>query len=92
MKNINWKLRFQNKITLTAIVLALIAIVYQILSLFGVTPTVSQDEIVNIALMIINMLVLVGVVVDPTTEGMQDSERAMTYEHPYAKEDDKYAE
>ena len=31
--NINWKLRFQNKATLTAIVLAFVALVYQVLSL-----------------------------------------------------------
>jgi phi LC3 family holin len=83
--NINWKLRFQNKVTLTAIVLAVIALVYQVLGIFGIVPAVSQDTIVPLAGAVINLLVLLGIVVDPTTEGLGDSDRAMTYEEPYKK-------
>ena len=83
--NINWKLRFQNKVTLTAIVLAVIALVYQVLGIFGIVPAVSQDTIVQLAGAVINLLVLLGIVVDPTTEGFGDSDRAMTYEEPYKK-------
>ena len=83
--NINWKLRFQNKVTLTAIVLAVIALVYQVLGIFGIVPAVSQDTIVQLAGAVINLLVLLGIVVDPTTEGLGDSDRAMTYEEPYRK-------
>lgn len=80
--NINWKLRFQNKVTLTAIVLAVIALIYQILGIIGVVPAVSQETIVQLAGAVINLLVLLGIVVDPTTEGVNDSERAMTYDEP----------
>lgn len=80
--NINWKLRFQNKVTLTAIVLAVIALVYQVLGIFGIVPAVSQDTIVQLAGAVINLLVLLGIVVDPTTEGLSDSQRAMGYEKP----------
>ena len=80
--DINWKLRFQNKTTLTAIVLGVVALVYQILGLFGVTPAVSENEIINIVGMVINLLVLLGVVVDPTTAGVGDSELAKTYTQP----------
>lgn len=76
---INWKLRFQNKVTLTAIVLAVITLVYQILGLFDVVPRISQDAVIQIASAVINLLVLLGIVVDPTTEGIADSERAMGY-------------
>lgn len=80
--DINWKLRFQNKATLTAIVLGVVALVYQILGLLGITPTVSENEIINIVGMIINLLVLLGVVVDPTTAGVGDSELAKSYDQP----------
>lgn len=80
--DINWKLRFQNKATLTAIVLGVVALVYQILGLFGITPAVSENEIINIVGMVINLLVLLGVVVDPTTAGVGDSELAKSYEQP----------
>lgn len=83
--NINWKLRFKNKVTLTAIVLAVIALVYQTLGMFGVVPNISQDDIVNWAGMVINVLVLLGVVTDPTTSGVSDSTRAMEYSEPNAE-------
>lgn len=82
MKNINWSLRFQNKITLTALVLQVIAIVYAILGMFNVVPAIGEDVITNIAYMIIELLVLLGVVVDPTTKGIQDSDRAQQYTKP----------
>lgn len=82
MKNINWSLRFQNKVTLTALVLQVIAIVYAILGMFNVVPAIGEDVITNIAYMIIELLVLLGIVVDPTTKGVQDSDRAQQYTKP----------
>ena len=82
--NINWKLRFQNKTTLTAIILALVALVYQVLGLFGVVPKISQDELTTVIGMVINLLCLFGIVVDPTTDGVSDSARALTYDTPRA--------
>lgn len=81
---INWKLRFQNKTTLTAIILALVALVYQVLGLFGVAPKISQDALTTVIGMVINLLCLLGIVVDPTTDGVSDSARALTYDTPRA--------
>ena len=81
---INWKLRFQNKTTLTAIILALVALVYQVLGLFGVVPKISQDELTTVIGMVINLLCLLGIVVDPTTDGVSDSARALTDDTPRA--------
>lgn len=81
---INWKLRFQNKTTLTAIILALVALVYQVLGLFGVVPKISEDELTAVIGMVINLLCLLGIVVDPTTNGVSDSARALTYDTPRA--------
>ena len=80
--NINWKLRFQNKTTLTAIILALVALVYQVLGVCGVVPRVSQDQVTTIISMVINILCLLGIVVDPTTAGVSDSVRALSYDEP----------
>jgi len=79
---INWKLRFKNKATLLAIILAAIAFVYQILGIFGVTAPISQDQAIQISGLIINVLVGLGIVVDPTTAGTSDSTQAMTYIEP----------
>ena len=90
---INWKLRLKNKTTLTTLILAVIAIVYKILSLCGIVPAVAQGQVEEIAEMIIFILCILGIVVDPTTEGVSDSVRAMGYTKPYekieVKEDDK---
>lgn len=82
--NINWKLRLQNKATLTALVMALVALVYQVLGVCGVVPRVSQDQVTTIISMVINVLCLLGIVVDPTTVGVGDSVRAMSYDKPRA--------
>ena len=76
---INWKVRFQNKTFLLTFIAIVVAFVYQVLSIFGVVPSVSEDTIVNIFTMLVNLLAAVGVVIDPTTPGTNDSERALTY-------------
>lgn len=84
--NINWKLRFQNKTTLTAIVLAVVALVYQVLGIAGVAPKISQDQITTVIGMVINLLCLLGIVVDPTTSGVNDSAQALAYKQPRAEQ------
>lgn len=83
---INWSLRLKNKTTLTAIILAVIALVYQVLGLFGVVPGISESQITEVAGMVINLLCLLGIVIDPTTSGVSDSNQAMAYSTP-KKED-----
>lgn len=79
---INLKLRFQNKVTLTAIAALVITIVYQVLAMTGVAPGIPEIEIRNVVDLIIELLALLGVVVDPTTAGINDSDRAMEYTEP----------
>lgn len=79
---INWKLRFKNKTTLIAMIGAATTFVYQMLSLLGVTPKISQDTVVQLISLIINVLVALGIVVDPTTNGISDSEQALNYQVP----------
>ena len=80
--NINWKLRFQNKVTLSAILLGVVALVYQILGMLGIAPEITQNEIGQVITMVIDLLVMLGVVVDPTTKGVSDSSRALSYATP----------
>ena len=84
---INWKLRLQNKTTLTTLIFTVIAIAYKILSMCGVVPAVAQGQVEEIAELVIFVLCLLGIIVDPTTAGTSDSDRAMGYEEPYKTED-----
>lgn len=84
---INWKLRLQNKTTLVTLIALCVTFVYQLLGLFGVVPTVSQDEIINTIGLLVNILVVLGVVVDPTTAGVGDSTNALNYQTPKVNDD-----
>ena len=79
---INWKVRLKNPVFWLTVIPAVIALVYTVLGLFGVVPTISEDVLVNAVTAIISALTTVGVLIDPTTKGVGDSERAMTYEVP----------
>jgi len=76
----NWKLRLMNKPTLTALLAALVAFVYQTAGLLGLVPSVSQDAVIDLIGVLLNILVAVGILVDPTTPGIYDSTRAMNYD------------
>lgn len=79
---INWKLRFKNKTTLVAMCGASVTFIYQMMSLLGVTPKVSQNEIVQLIGLIINIFVAMGIITDPTTKGVADSDTALGYKEP----------
>lgn len=79
---INWKVRFKNKTWLISFVVTVLAFAYQVLGLFEITPAVNQNDVVQLVTLIVNMLSAVGIVIDPTTAGVSDSQRAMTYDSP----------
>ena len=79
---INWKVRFKNKTWLIAFLAAIVAFVYQIMGMFGIVPVVSEDMVTQFIAVVINMLVAVGVVIDPTTASINDSKEAMEYKEP----------
>ena len=79
---INLKLRLKNKAVLVSLVGACIAFIYQIFSLFGYVPPIGQDMVVQLFGIVINILVALGIVVDPTTSGIGDSDQALSYTEP----------
>ena len=77
---LNWKLRIKNKITLTAIIAGIISLIYMILGFLSIVPSITESMIMDAVYIVIDLLVLVGIVVDPTTPGTDDSDRALSYE------------
>lgn len=73
---INWKLRIQNK-TFWATLIPLLVILLQQLGL-NFVPENWQEIFATI----MSILLLVGVINDPTTEGISDSDQALTYNEP----------
>ena len=80
MLNLNWKLRLKNKTTLIALIAALAALIYQVLGACGIAPGISEDTVLEIAGLAVNALCLLGIIVDPTTQGVADSDRALEYD------------
>ena len=84
---INWKVRFQNKVWLGSFFSLIVGFVYSMLALFDVFPAVTQSLVVQLLNQVLTFLGLIGVIVDPTTAGIGDSERAMGYDTPYRDEE-----
>lgn len=80
---INWKVRFKNKIWLGSFLSLIVSFAYSMLGLFDIFPDVTRNNVVEILNQILTFLGLIGVLVDPTTAGLGDSERAMGYEEPW---------
>lgn len=84
MKQINWKVRFKNKAFWIAFIPAVLLLIQAVASVFGFT--INLGDIGNKLLVVIEsvfvVLTILGVVVDPTTSGVSDSEQALTYKKP----------
>jgi phi LC3 family holin len=87
MMKINWKVRFKNKVWLGSFFSLVVGFIYSLLALFDVFPAVTQNLVVQLLNQVLTFLGLIGVIVDPTTAGVGDSERAMGYETPYRDEE-----
>ena len=81
---INWKVRVLNKTFWLTLVPALALLLQTFLAVFNVR--LELGETIDKMLVFINalfaVLMIVGIVNDPTTSGISDSSRAMTYETP----------
>lgn len=75
MNKINWKLRLKNKVTLIALLGAIFLMSQQL----GFEIPQNIQNGVNT---FVYILVLLGVVTDPTTAGITDSDRALEYHEP----------
>ena len=83
MNKINWKVRFKNKVWLGSFLSLIVGFAYSMLALFDVFPAVTQNLVVQMMNQVLTFLGLIGVIVDPTTAGLTDSDRAMGYEEPW---------
>ena len=80
---LNWKVRFKNKVWLGSFLSLIVGFTYSMLALFDVFPEVTESLVMQILNQLLTFLGLIGVLVDPTTAGLGDSERALGYEEPW---------
>ena len=79
---INWKVRLRNKPWLMSIIALIITFVYDLLAMLDIVPAVTEDWVMGIISTVLTLLTALGVLIDPTTKGVQDSDRAMLYVEP----------
>ena len=80
---LNRKVRFKNKVWLGSFLSLIVGFVYSMLALFDVFPEVTQSLVLPLLNQVLTFLGLIGVIVDPTTAGIGDSDRAMGYVEPW---------
>ena len=84
MANINWKVRLMNQSFWVGLVGVVGSVVVSMASLLGVDLDLTGVEsvattVISTVFMVLSML---GVIVDPTTSGIKDSEQDLTYTSP----------
>lgn len=82
---INWKVRIKNKTFWMTVIPAIALVVQAVAAVFGFTLDFSTlvGKLLGVVEAVFALLVILGVVVDPTTAGVGDSKRAMTYDKPW---------
>ena len=82
---INWVVRIKNKQFWVSIIPAIALVVQAVAAVFGYTIDLSTlvGKIVAVVDAVFGVLVLLGIVVDPTTAGVGDSNRAKGYAEPW---------
>ena len=81
---INWTVRIKNKTFWLALIPAILLLIQTIGALFGIDIDISgvSAKLLDVVNAVFAVLVILGIVTDPTTRGVGDSERALTYTEP----------
>ena len=84
MKSINWQVRIKNKNFWLTFIPAVLLLIQVIAAVFGFTLDLGDlgNRLLDVVNAAFSVLVILGVVNDPTTEGVSDSEQALTYTDP----------
>lgn len=81
---INWTVRIKNKNFWLAVIPAVLLLVQTVATVFGYSLDLGEigNRLIAVVNAVFGVLVVLGVVVDPTTAGVSDSNRAMNYKKP----------
>ena len=84
---INWIARLKNKSFWLSFIPAVLLFIQAVAAVFGFTLDFGElgNQLLSVVNTLFAVLALLGVVTDPTTEGVGDSEQALTYTKPKSK-------
>lgn len=80
---INWTVRIRNKQFWITIIPAVL-LVQVVAAVFGFTLDLGDlgNKLLDVVNAVFSVLVILGIVTDPTTKGVGDSTKALTYTEP----------
>lgn len=81
---INLKVRLKNKTFWLAFIPAVLILVQVVANVFGYTIDLGElgNKLIAVVNAVFGILAVLGVVTDPTTKGVSDSQQALTYDKP----------
>ena len=81
---INLKVRMKNKVFWITFIPAILLLIQTVAALFGYTLDLGElgNKLLDVVNATFSLMVILGVVTDPTTAGVGDSQQAMTYTEP----------
>ncbi|HDT9047313.1 TPA: phage holin [Staphylococcus pseudintermedius] len=82
---INWKIRIKQKTFWVAMLSAIFLFAQSIAKVFGYDIQVYTEQLTDTLNSVLGVLVLMGFIQDPTTQGVSDSHQALNYEEPRQK-------
>ncbi len=81
---INWIVRLKNRNFWIALIPAVLLLIQAVAAVFGYTLDLGDigNKLVAVVNAAFGVLAILGIVNDPTTKGLSDSQRAMRYDTP----------
>lgn len=86
---INWKARLRSGPFWLGLISAVVAAVFTIVPLFGVDLSVTAEQFMHAATLVLMIPTTLGIISDPTTKGICDSQMALTYDKPRCDNEEK---
>ena len=80
----NWVVRFKNKNFWLTLIPAVLLLIQTVAAVFGFELDFGElgNQLVAVVNAVFAVLVILGIVNDPTTKGLGDSKQALTYDKP----------
>lgn len=81
---INWTVRLKNKTFWLSFIPALLLLIQVVAAVFGFTLDLGElgEKLLAVVNAVFALLAILGIVTDPTTAGISDSKRALSYKSP----------
>lgn len=81
---INWTVRLKNKTFWLSFIPAILLLIQVVAAVFGFTLDLGElgEKLLAVVNAVFSVLAILGIVTDPTTSGISDSKRALSYKSP----------